>query len=808
MFSYEEAYQKSLEYFGGDELAAKVFIDKYALRDGDNNILEDTPQAMHERIARELARIEAGKYVSSSPMGYGEILGYLEGFRKIIPQGSPMYGIGNKYQYSTLSNCYVVESPLDSYGSILKADEQLVQISKRRGGVGLDVSNIRPAKSRTNNAARTSTGVVPFMTRYSNSIREVGQDGRRGALMLTIDVHHPEVIDFAMSKLDKTKVTGANISIRLTDEFLKAVKENGEYEQRFPVDPKEKRKYSKMVSARDVWRKLIELAHGTAEPGLLFWDTILRESPADCYPEYITISTNPCSELPLSALDSCRLLLLNLFGYVKNPFTNEAYFDFDEFYKDAQIAQRFMDDIVDLELESIQRIIDKIEADPEPDEIKYRELQLWKDIYNTCFNGRRTGTGITALGDAMAAIDIKYGSEESIEFTEKVYKTLKLGCYRASVDMAKELGAFPVWDAELEKSNPFLLRIRDEDPELYREMQQHGRRNIAILTTAPAGSTSIEALSTSGIEPLYLIFFIRYKKVNPSDGGVRVDRTDANGDNWQEFRVYHPKVKMWMEITGETDIEKSPWYGATAEEIDWKNRVRLQAAANRHVDHAISSTLNLPNDVSVEAVAEIYETAWECGCKGITVYRDGCRDGVLVKEAAKVEVVKKTEAPKRPKSLPCDVHHPICGGKRFFVLVGMLGNDPYEVMAGQHSLSHKITKGNIVKQKRGVYRLDSLDDEVVCENVIDYCGDDQEALLRMVSTSLRHGADIGFVVDQLSKIKGMMNSFARCLARVLKTYIKEGAKIAGASCDECGGSNVKMSDGCNICMDCGNSKCR
>jgi ribonucleoside-diphosphate reductase alpha chain len=590
IFNYDEAFQASKEYFNGDELAAKVFLDKYALRNTDGELEEKTPFDMHARIAKELARVEAKKY--KNPMTFEEIFSYLDRFEKIVPQGSVMFGCGNYYQYSTLSNCYVITPPSDSYAGIMKADEELVQISKRRGGVGVDISNIRPAKSRTNNAARSSTGIEPFMCRFSNSIREVGQGGRRGALMVTISVHHPEIIDFARSKLDTTRVTGANISIRLTDEFLEAVQNDTDYEQRWPVES-DSPKISRMVNAREVWKEIIHLAWLTAEPGLLFWDNIIRESPSDCYTDYnfATKGVNPCSELILSPNDSCRLLAINLFAYVTNPFIPEAYFDYEKFYEDSKIAQRFMDDIVDLELESIQRIIDKIKNDPEPEDVKNRELELWINILKACEDGRRTGTGITALGDVIAGLGLKYGTDESIETSIKIYKTLKLACYRSSVDMAKELGSFPVWDFDLEKDNPFLLRIKEEDEQLYEDMKIYGRRNIAILTTAPTGSVSIETQTSSGIEPVFMVAYTRRKKINPSEAGARIDFTDSNGDNWQEFEVYHPKVKTWMEITGETDWKKSPYFGATAEEIDWKQRVRLQAEVNRHVDHAISSCL-------------------------------------------------------------------------------------------------------------------------------------------------------------------------------------------------------------------------
>lgn len=939
MFTYDEAYNLSLEYFGGDELAAKVFIDKYALRDVDGNLEESTPRDMHWRISRELARVERKKY-GSGAMSEEEIFEYLDGFKKIIPQGSPMYAIGNYVQFSSVGNCFVIDSPADSYGAILKADQELVQISKRRGGVGVDISRIRPAGHRTANAARSSTGIVPFMDRYSASIREVGQDGRRGALLVSCCVHHPQILDFVTAKQDQTKVTGANISVRLSDEFLKAVKDNTDYEQRWPVDSPTPQ-VSRMVNARSIWMKIIELAHATAEPGLLFWDTIKRESPADCYDDFQTISTNPCclstnqsylvrtdaglveikdvtkddlvwindekqwartegyieqgialtykiilknniefiatgnhkfkksnglltnvwelwpgdkleaengdpieilsvephgecevgclivpghgrftvngiisgnSELPLSSNDACRLLLLNLFGYVVNPYTDEAYFNFEQFYQDAQIAQRFMDDITDLELEAIDRILRKVEKDPESDEIKQVELDLWRRIRKSCEVGRRTGTGITALGDTLAAIGIQYGSEASIRVTEEIYKTLKLGCYRSSVDMAKKLGPFLVWDYEKEKDNPFLLRIADEDPQLYSDMKEYGRRNISLLTTAPAGSVSIMAQTSSGIEPVFMLNYTRRKKINPSDAGTRVDFVDQNGDKWQEFTVYHPKFKTWMEVTGKSKVEDSPYYKSCAEEIDWTQRVRLQALANRHLDHSISSTLNVPEDATVEQVAEIYETAWEAGCKGITVYRKNCRTGVLVENKTDAGVndsksITKTVAVKRPKDLRCDVYHATAGGKKFFVLVGLLGEEPYEVIAGEHTLPRSIDHGVCTKIKKGTYRLLDDDGEVILENAVDHCSDDQEALLRMVSTSLRHGADIQFVVEQLEKTRGNLYSFAKMLARNLKRYIPDDTPVSGAACPECDLESLVRQEGCVTCSNCGYSKC-
>lgn len=835
IYTYDEALQNSLGYFNQDSLAARVFLDKYALRNNNQELLEKNPDEMHRRIAKEFARIENKKF--KNPLKEEEIYNLLKGFKKIVPQGSPMYGIGNDYQIISLSNCYVVPSPEDSYGGIARADERLVQISKRRGGVGLDISNLRPSGAITHNAARTSTGIIPFMERYSNSIREVGQSGRRGALMITISCHHPEILDFAKVKRDLTKVTGANISVRLTNEFLNAVVNKEKYEMRWPVDAREKGRepeVSKMVDANEVWDLIIENAHFMAEPGLLFWDRIISESPADCYKEYgfETISTNPCSEIPLSAFDSCRLLLLNLLGYVVNPWAKDAYFDFESFYKDSQVAQRLMDDLIDLEIEKIDKIINKITADPEDYDVKYIELDMWEKIREVCYNGRRTGTGITALGDALAACNIKYGSKESLDFVDKVYKTLKLGCYRSSVDMAKELGAFPVFNASLEADNPFINRIKEEDAELFADMQKYGRRNICLLTTAPAGSVSIETQTTSGIEPVFDVFYLRKKKINPNDQNSRVDSVDQNGDSWQHFFVLHPRFEEWARIHNHTipnletespEIVKkvldelyamSPWFEAKASELDWPVRVELQSIANRHVDHAISSTLNLPNEVTVDQVKEIYIAAWQKGCKGITVYRDGCRTGVLSStdsKPKKTDAVIKTDAPKRTKELDADVHHIKVTSKgsseEYFVIVGLLNDEPYEIFAGKNGMIPKsVKKAKVKKIKRGHYQA-TLDNGQVVENIAEHISDEQESLTRIASCALRHGADISYLVHQLEKAKGDMMSFSKAMARALKKHIKDGTKITGEECPQCKGNNLIRQDGCCICKDCGYSKC-
>ena len=810
VFEYEEALKNSIEYFNGEEISAKVFLDKYSLKNKEQQILEDTPKKMFDRIAAELARIEQKKF--KKPMTHNEIYAYLDGFSRIVPQGSPLSGIGNPFQFVTISNCYVVESPVDSYGGIFRTDEITAQISKRRGGVGTDISNLRPSGSATTNAAKTSTGIIPFMERYSNTIREVGQSGRRGALMLTISIHHPEVVQFARVKRDLGRVTGANLSIRLSDEFLTAVKNNKEYEQRFPVDAKPgKGKVSKMVKAREVWMEIIENAHATAEPGLLFWDNIIKQSPADCYEKFgfKTTSTNPCGELPLCPYDSCRLLLLNLYGYVRDKFKKSSYFDYEAFRADAMVAQRFMDNLVDIELEMIDRIINKIKLDPEDEDIKRVELILWNKMKKMCSMGRRTGTGITALGDTLAALGIKYGSKKSIDTTDQIYKTLKLACYRSSVEMAKELGPFKCWDTKLEKKNEFLLRIKEEDPELYKDMNKYGRRNIALLTTAPAGSVSILTRTTSGIEPVYQISYKRRKKINPNDKGVRVDYVDNSGDSWQEFDIFHPKVKEWVEITGEIDVKKSPWFGCCADDINWQNRVKLQAAANRHVDHSISSTVNLPEDVSVEEVAKIYQTAWEAGCKGVTVYRKNCRTGVLVDNTKEERgFITKTNSPKRPPILPADIYHTVSKGEQYFVIVGLMGDDPYEIFAGKQDkdIKRNIRNGMLKKIKRGRYSLLEENGEIILEDISKSIDEDQEAITRLISSNLRHGCDVSFVVHQLEKVKGDLLSFSKAISRVLKKYIPENIKVHGEVCKECGADLIRE-QGCVACKSCGWSRC-
>ena len=813
IYTYEEAFEASKKYFEGDKLAAKVFVDKYALRDREQNILEDTPVKMFERIATEIARIEKKKF--KKPMSYEEIYDYIKDFTYIILQGGLLSGIGNEYQFTSLASCFTVDSPLDSYPSICKADAKIVNISRRRGGCGIDVSNLRPIGSPTQNAAMSSTGIVPFCERYSNTIREVGQNSRRGALIITLSVHHPEVLNFINMKKDLSKITGANVSIRLTDEFLNAVEKKEKYEQRFPVEgKKEDIKISNMVNAEEIWNEIINSSWSNAEPGLLLWNNIIKESVPDCYSDFgfKTIGVNPCSELVLSAESSCILLLLNLYNFVDNPFTKEAKFNFDKFYKYSQIAQRFIDDTIDLEVECIDNIIKKINKDPEPIDTKRDELNLWKKVKKVCIDGRRTGTGINAVGDTIAACNIKYGSKESIEFINKITRTLKLGCYRSSVDMAKELGSFPVWNHELEKNNSFLLRIKDEDEKLWKDMKKYGRRNIGLLTISPSGSVSILTRTTSGIEPLFKINYKRRKKISSEDKNSRVDFIDNSGDRWQEFEVYHPKVLEWKRITKEEDITKSPWYGCCAEEINWKNRVKLQATINKNIDHSISSTINLPEDATIEDVSEIYKEAWKQGCKGITVYRKGSRTGVLI-DSTDLSITK-TVAPKRPEILNCDVHHVSVKKIPYFVIVSFLNKDVYEVFAGVNVLGdgeivipRNIDKGSIKKMKRGRYDLYNRNrKETIRINISKFIDEEHETITRLISSNLRHGCDVNFVVHQLEKTTGDLMGFSKAICRVLKKYIAENSAVHGEECPECGGE-LRRVEGCVSCIGCGFSKC-
>lgn len=829
MYTYDQVRSASLEYFDGDELAAEVFASKYALQDLQGNFYELTPEDMHRRLAREFARIES-KY--PNPLSEDEIFGYLADWT-IVPQGGPMSGIGNPFQIQSLSNCFVIQPSSDSYGGICRTDEEQVQIMKRRGGVGHDISAIRPKGMPAANAARTTDGIGVFMQRFSNTTREVAQGGRRGALMLSISCHHPEVDTFIDIKKDRKKVTGANVSVRVTDEFMHAAMSGTDYEQRWPVDsvsPVVKRS----VPAKEVWSKLMQAAWDCAEPGVLFWDTIIRESPADCYADegYRTSSTNPCGELPLNPYDSCRLILMNLFKFVEDPFGENPFFDFKEFKRNAYVAQRLMDDLVDLELEMIDKIIDKIRRDPEDDSEKLRELDLWNKIKLTTSNARRTGLGITALGDALAARGIRYGSDDSIEFTEEIYKDLAIASYVSSITMAKERGSFPIWNLEKEKDHPFINRVLDAAAPLNTGIKQtyklFGRRNIANLTTSPAGTVSVETQTTSGGEPAIYLRYTRRKKITSSDLNARVDFVDELGDRWQEYEVFHHGHLLWAEINGKDPIKdekESPYYGCTATQIDWVSKIRMQAAAQRWVDHSISNTTNLPKDATVDDVRKVYETGWALGCKGVTVYREGSRSGVMVssddteKSANATPTIQDSKAPERPPRLPCDIHMVKLKGKPHLVLVGLLGGRPYEVFFGsaaKFDLSKDQRSGFLLRtETKGGSRYDLEIPEKDGQqdfylDIVDlFDNPDHGAFTRTISTVLRHGVPVHQLVEQLRKDKHAdLWSFSSVIARVLgKGYVADGTKSVGQKCSDCGSKNLSYQQGCATCLDCGGSKC-
>jgi len=858
-YTRDEAYSASLKYFNGDELAASVFVDKYALRNPGGQLLELTPSDMHMRLAREFARIEA-KY--PNPLSEKEIFCLLadvehtdisqravmsleelakesRGLGAVVPQGSPMSAIGNDYKLQSLSNCFVISSPEDSYGGILFADQEQAQIMKRRGGVGFDISTIRPKGMNTANAAGTTDGIGVFMERFSNTCREVAQGGRRGALMQTISVVHPEIETFINIKRDLKKVTGANISIRLTDEFMQAVKDDANFTLQWPVDvPLEQAKVTKQVKAKQIWDQIIDAAWNSAEPGLLFWDTVKKRTPTEAYASvgYGNVSTNPCAELVLSPYDSCRLLLVNVYKFVKNPFTSAAAFDNDRFKETVQKAQRLMDDLVDLEIEAVDKIIEKIKNDPESDFVKSAEINLWQKIKTATSGGRRTGLGVTAIGDTIAAMGFVYGTNLAIEMTESIYKAVCLSAYKSTVKMAEERGAFPVFSHKLEENHPFIKQVLEAEPDLVTSYKKHGRRNIALTTTAPAGSVSVLTQTTSGIEPAFMLFYKRRKKVNGDDPSVRVDFVDPLGDKWQEFTVYHHAFKKWMEVNNNTeaDVAESPYHGGTANEIDWKNSVRLQAAAQRWVCHAISRTCNLPNDVSREVVADVYMSAWESGCKGFTVYRDGCRTGVLVAEtkskekkvdtSGQPETLVESHAPKRPKELTCDIHRiNVRSGsdnESYLVLVGRLEDKPYEIFCGL-SLHVEVPKksktGTLIKngKKDGVatYNLQipvGDDDNLLFKDVVElFSNPNHGAMTRTLSLALRHGVPVQYVVEQLQKDKHSgLQSFSKAISRVLKTYIPDGTKSQSDKiCGSCGLEGIVYKEGCATCNSCGWSKC-
>ena len=831
-YTYQEVYSKCLDYFSGDELAANVVATKYLLTDNEENFLELTPDDMHRRIAGELARIEE-KY--PNPLSEEEIYSLLEGFKKVVPQGSPMSGIGNEQRLQSLSNCFVIESPEDSYGGILKTDQELVQIAKRRGGVGFDLSTIRPKGLTTANAARTTDGIEVFMDRFSNSCREVAQGGRRGALMLTISVHHPQIRDFIKIKRDLTRVTGANISVRVTDEFMNAVRNEEEVELRWPVDSSNP-KISLTDNASDIWHEIIEGAHAAAEPGVLFWDTAKTMTPSDIYTAegFGSVSTNPCGEIILSPYDSCRLMLVNLTSFVNNPFLPDAEFDFSAYSSVVTKAQRLMDDMIDLEVEQVDKILSKINDDPESDHVKYHEKALWNNIKSAALKGRRTGLGITGLGDALAMLGITYGSDESVNVVEDIYKTLALSAYRSSCILAKERGAFEVYDFERESSHKFIQRLYEADPELEELARAYGRRNIALTTTAPAGSVSVLTQTTSGIEPAFMLHYTRRKKLTGQDAEARVDFVDDSGDKWQEYTVYHHNFKKWMNtlsvgegetMSDEKLVEMSPYRGATANEINWVSKVKLQAAAQKWVCHAISNTTNLPNDIDVETVKQVYMKGWELGCKGVTVYRDGSRSGVLVsteestQDPREADAITVNTAPKRPEELNCDIHQANIKGEAWTILIGLLNGQPYEVIGGLSEyveIPRRYTTGVIKKRVRksvpSKYDLaiGQNDDGFVIKDVVKvFDNPNHSAFTRTLSLALRHGVPVQYLVEQLQKDKDAdLFSFSKVIARCLKKYIADGTRASNGVLETCCDSpNVIYQEGCATCANCGAAKC-
>ena len=837
-YPYAEAVEGAKEYFGGDDLAATVWVSKYALKDSFGKIYEKSPEQMHWRIANEIARVE-GKY--PNPMDASEVYHLLKDFKYVIPQGGPMTGIGNNLQIASLSNCFVIghKNPADSYGGIIRIDEEQVQLMKRRGGVGHDLSHIRPTGSPVLNSALTSTGIVPFMERYSNSTREVAQDGRRGALMLSLSIKHPDAENFIDAKVETGKVTGANVSIKMDDEFMRAAKEGKKYHQQFPIDS-DQPMYEKDIDARSLWNKIIHNAWKSAEPGVLFWDTILRESVPDCYADlgFRTVSTNPCGEIPLCPYDSCRLMAINLYGYVDEPFTKNAKFNFDRFKKHIAQAMRMMDDIIDLELEKVNQILAKISKDPEDEDIRSVEVSLWEKIRTKAQQGRRTGLGITAEGDMLAALGLQYGSDEAIDFAVEVQKTLAVEAYRASVQLAKERGAFPIFDAGREKNNPMIGRIKEADPALYEEMVKSGRRNIAMLTIAPTGTTSLMSQTTSGIEPVFRPVYMRRRKVNPSDKDVKVTFVDEVGDSWEEYNVFHHKFLVWLEANGydvakvknmpqeELDalVAKSPYHKATANDIDWVSKVKMQGAIQKWVDHSISVTVNLPNTVSEGLVAQVYRTAWECGCKGVTVYRDGCREGVLLDKKQKKKGGDKGAADgslKRPKSLPADIVRFKNGQEEWIAFVGLMDGRPYEIFTGKLEedalyIPRKITKGNIIKVREadGKKRYDfQYTDRYGYTNTVGGISRlfDEEFwnYAKLISGVLRHGMPIDNVVSLIESLhlnSETINTWKNGVERALKQYIVDGTK-SKEKCPSCGQETLVYQNGCLTCVSCGYSKC-
>lgn len=839
IYSYNEAFEASLQYFQGDELAARVWVNKYAVKDSFGNIYEKSPEDMHWRIANEVARIE-NKY--PNPLSAEELFHLFEHFKYIIPQGSPMTGIGNNYQVASLSNCFVigVDGEADSYGAIFKIDEEQVQLMKRRGGVGHDLSHIRPKGSPVKNSALTSTGLVPFMERYSNSTREVAQDGRRGALMLSVSIKHPDSEAFIDAKMTEGKVTGANVSVKLDDAFMEAAINDKPYTQQYPIDSTNPL-VQKGISASALWKKIVHNAWKSAEPGVLFWDTILRESVPDCYADlgYRTVSTNPCGEIPLCPYDSCRLLAINLYSYVVNPFKPDAYFDFELFEKHIKLAQRIMDDIIDLELEKIEKIQAKIDSDPESEEVKHTERMLWEKIYKKSGQGRRTGVGITAEGDMLAALGLRYGTEEATDFSEKVHKTIALNAYRSSVEMARERGAFDIYDTEREKNNPFINRLREADPQLYEDMKKYGRRNIACLTIAPTGTTSLMTQTTSGIEPVFLPVYKRRRKVNPNDTNVRIDFTDETGDAFEEYIVFHPKFVTWMEAQGydpakrytqeEIDelVQKSPYYKATSNDVDWLMKVKMQGRIQKWVDHSISVTINLPSDVSEDLVNKLYIEAWKSGCKGCTVYRDGSRSGVLISTKSKKEDLPPCKPPTivetRPKVLEADVVRFQNNKEKWVAFVGLLNGYPYEIFTGLQDddegivLPKNVTSGHIIKNidENGNKRYDFQFEnkrgyKVTIEGLSEKFNKEYWNYAKLISGVLRYRMPIVQVMKLVSSLQldsESINTWKNGVERALKNYVQDGTEAKGKKCPNCGNETLVYQEGCLICKTCGASRC-
>ncbi|TDU42712.1 ribonucleoside-diphosphate reductase class II [Gelidibacter sediminis] len=837
-YTQDEAFEAALKYFKGDDLAARVWLNKYALKDSDGNIYESSPNAMHTRIAKEIARVES-KY--ENPMSEQEVFDLIKDFKYIVPQGSPMAGIGNPFQIASLSNCFVIgnDGNSDSYGGIMKIDQEQVQLMKRRGGVGHDLSHIRPKSSPVKNSALTSTGIVPFMERYSNSTREVAQDGRRGALMLSVSINHPDAEDFIDAKLEQGKVTGANVSVRIDDDFMRAVKNNTQYTQKYPIFS-DNPKFSKTIDANGIWKKIVHNAWKSAEPGILFWDTIINESVPDCYADlgYKTVSTNPCGEIPLCPYDSCRLLAINLFSYVERPFTKEAKFNFELFKEHVGYAQRIMDDIIDLELDKIDNILRKIDEDPEGDEVKATERNLWVNIRTKAEEGRRTGVGITAEGDMLAALGIQYGSKEGNEFSVEVHKTLALAAYRSSVDLAKERGAFAFFDIEREKNNPFIQRLKEADSKLYYDMSEYGRRNIALLTIAPTGTTSLMTQTSSGIEPVFMPVYKRRRKVNPNDKEARVDFVDEVGDSWEEYVVFHHRFKEWMEVNGfdltknyaqkELDqlIKKSPYYKATSNDVDWMSKVSMQGAVQKWVDHSISVTINLPNDATEDLVGKLYMEAWEVGCKGVTVYRDGSRSGVLISNDEKKDEDTETLTTfptKRPQVLKADVVRFQNNKEKWIAFIGLIDGKPYEIFTGLADDEDGIliprwaNEGVIIKNRNedGTSRYDFQYKNIrgyktTIEGLSHKFDPEYWNYAKLISSTLRHGMPIDKIVDLINSLQldtESINTWKNGVVRALKRYVEDGTQVKGQACSNCNSENLIYQEGCLTCKDCGSSKC-